>query len=69
VLSWYSGVDLDQLQHLREGGLISLDEAKLSQHARAIAECTVTNELYDTGESDESLDGVEFEEPSSAELP
>jgi hypothetical protein len=29
VLSWYSGVDLDQLEHLREGGLIGLDEAKL----------------------------------------
>jgi hypothetical protein len=69
VLSWYSGVDLDQLEHLREGGLICLDEAKLSQRAHTIAECTVTSELYDTGESDESLDGVDFEEPSSAELP
>jgi hypothetical protein len=69
VLSWYSGVDLDQLEHLREGGLIGLDEAKLRQRACAIAECTVTSELYDAGETDEYLDGVDFEEPSSAEAP
>jgi hypothetical protein len=29
VLSWYPGVNLDQLEHLREGGLVGLDEAKL----------------------------------------
>jgi hypothetical protein len=29
VLSWYQGVNLDQLKHLREGGLVGLDEAKL----------------------------------------
>jgi hypothetical protein len=29
VLLWYPGVNLDQLEHLREGGLASLDEAKL----------------------------------------
>jgi hypothetical protein len=69
VLSWYSGVNLDQLEHLREGGLVGFDEAKLRQRARAIAECTVTSELFDTKESDESLDGVDFEEPSSAEVP
>jgi hypothetical protein len=28
-LSWYTGVNLDQLEHLREGGLVGLDEAKL----------------------------------------
>jgi hypothetical protein len=69
VISWYSGVNLDQLEHLREGGLVGLDEAKLCQHARTIAECTDTNELYDARESDESLDGVDFEEPSSIEVP
>jgi hypothetical protein len=69
VLSWYSGVNLDQLEHLREGGLVSFDEAKLRQRAHAIAECTVTSELFDAEESDESLDGVDFEEPSSAEVP
>jgi hypothetical protein len=64
VLSWYSGVNLDQLEHLREGGLVSLDEAKLHRRARTIAESTDTSELYDAGESDESLDDVDFEEPS-----
>jgi hypothetical protein len=29
MLSWYQGVNLDQLKHLREGGLVGLDEAKL----------------------------------------
>jgi hypothetical protein len=37
VLSWYSGVNLDQLEHLHEGGLVGLDEAKLRQCARTIA--------------------------------
>jgi hypothetical protein len=69
MLSWYSGVNLDQLEHLREGGLVGLDEAKLRWHARTIAECTDTSELYDARESDESLDDVDFEEPSSAEVP
>jgi hypothetical protein len=69
VLSWYSGVNLDQLEHLHEGGLAGLDEAKLHQHARAIAECADTRMLFDTGESDESLDDADFEEPSSAEVP
>jgi hypothetical protein len=69
VLSWYLGVNLDQLEHLREGGLVGLDEAKLRQRARAIAECTITSELFDAKESDESLDGVDFKEPSSAEVP
>jgi hypothetical protein len=69
VLSWYSGVNLDQLEHLRESGLVGLDEAKLRQHARTIAECADTSLLFDTEESDESLDDVDFEEPSSAEVP
>jgi hypothetical protein len=69
VLSWYSGVNLDQLEHLREGGLAGLDEAKLRQRAHTIAECTDTNVLYDAGESEESLDDVDFEEPGSAEVP
>jgi hypothetical protein len=69
VLSWYSGVNLDQLEYLREGGLAGLDEAKLRQRARTIAECADTSMLFDTGESDESLDDVDFEEPNSAEVP
>jgi hypothetical protein len=69
VLSWYSGVNLDQLEHLHEGGLAGLDEAKLCQRARAIAECANTSVLFDTGESDESLNDVDFEEPSSTEAP
>jgi hypothetical protein len=69
VLSWYPGVKLDQLEHLREGGLVGLDEAKLRQRARTIVECANTSLLFDTRESDEYLDDVDFEEPSSAEVP
>jgi hypothetical protein len=29
VLSWYQGISLDQLEHLREGGLSSVDQVKL----------------------------------------
>jgi hypothetical protein len=49
--------------------LVGLDEAKLRQRARAIAECADTSVFYDAGESDESLDDVDFKEPSSAEVP
>jgi hypothetical protein len=69
VLSWYPGVNLDQLEHLREGGLTGLDKTKLRQCACAIAECADTDVLFDAGESDESLDDVDFGEPSSAEAP
>jgi hypothetical protein len=69
VLSWYPGVNLDLLENLREGRLAGLDKAKLRQRACAIAECAETNALFDAGDSDESLDGVDFEEPSSAEEP
>jgi hypothetical protein len=69
VLSWYSGVNLDQLVHLREGGLAGLDKTKLRQRARTIAECADTDVLFDTGESDESLDDADFKEPSSVEAP
>jgi hypothetical protein len=69
MLSWYPGVNLDQLEHLREGRLASLDEAKLHQRARAIAECADTSVLFDAGESDESLDDANLEEPSFAEAP
>jgi hypothetical protein len=69
MLLWYQGVNLDQLKHLREGGLIGLDEAKIRQCACAIAKCANTSELFDAGESDKSLDGVDFEEPSSMEVP
>jgi hypothetical protein len=69
VLSWYPGFNLDQLEHLREGGLVGLNEAKLCQRACTIIECADTSVLFDTGESDKSLDDVDFEEPSSAEAP
>jgi hypothetical protein len=69
VLSWYPGVNLDQLENLHEGGLAGLDKAKLRQRACAIAECAETDMLFDAGDSDESLDGMDFEEPSSAEEP
>jgi hypothetical protein len=69
VLSWYPGVSMDQLEHLREGGLAALDEAKLCQRARAIAECANISVLFDAGESDESLDDTDFGEPSFAEAP
>jgi hypothetical protein len=67
VLSWYPGVNLDQLENLRDGGLAGLDKAKLRQRACAIAECAETDVLFDTGDSDGSLDGMDFEEPGSAE--
>jgi hypothetical protein len=69
VLSWYPGVNLDQLENLREGGLAGLDQTKLRQRACAIAACAETDVLFDAGDSDESLDGVDFEEPGSAEEP
>jgi hypothetical protein len=69
VLSWYPGVNLDQLENLREGGLAGLDKVKLRQRARAIAECAETDVLFDAGDSDESLDGMDYEEPGFAEEP
>jgi hypothetical protein len=69
VLSWYPGVNLDQLENLHEGGLAGLDKVKLRQRACAIAECAETDVLFDAGDSDESLDGMDFEGPSSAEEP
>jgi hypothetical protein len=69
VLSWYLGVNLDQLEHLGKGGLADLDKTKLRQRARAIAECADTDVLFDAGESDESLDDADFKEPSSVEAP
>jgi hypothetical protein len=69
VLSWYPGVNLDQLENLREGGLAGLDKAKLRQRACAIAVCAETDALFNARDSDESLDGVDFEEPGSAEGP
>jgi hypothetical protein len=71
VLSWYQGVSLDQLEHLREGGLDNVDQAKLRQCACAIVKCANTKKFFDAGEggSDESLDDADFEEPSFAEAP
>jgi hypothetical protein len=70
VLSWYQGISLDQLEHLREGSLSSVDRVKLRHRACSIAECANTNELFDAGEggSNESLDNADFEEPGFAEV-
>jgi hypothetical protein len=67
VLSWYPGVNLDQLENLCEGGLAGLDRTKLRRRACAIAACAETDALFGAGDSDESLGGMDFEEPSSAE--
>jgi hypothetical protein len=69
VLSWYPGVNLDQLENPRENRLAGLDKIKLCQRACAIAECAKTDVLFDAGDSDESLDGMDFEEPGSAKEP
>jgi hypothetical protein len=69
MLSWYPDVNLDQLENLHEGGLAGLDKAKLRQRACAIAECADIDVLLDARDSDESLDGADFEEPSSAKEP
>jgi hypothetical protein len=68
-ISWYQIIKLDQLENLCEGGLAGLDKVKLRQRACAIAECAETDMLFDARDSDESLDGMDFEEPSSAEEP
>jgi hypothetical protein len=68
VLSWYPGISLDQLEHLREGGSAGLDKAKLRQCACTITECADTDVLFDAGDSDEPLDGADFKEPSSMEV-
>jgi hypothetical protein len=69
VLSWYPCVNLDQLENLREGGLAGFDRAKLHRRACAIAACAETDGLFDAGDSDESLGGMDFEESGSAEEP
>jgi hypothetical protein len=69
VLSWYPGVNLDQLENLREDGSAGLNKAKLRQRACAITECIDTDMLFDARDSDESLDGVDFEESSSTKEP
>jgi hypothetical protein len=51
VLSWYQGISLDQLEHLREDGLSGVDLVKLHQRFCAIAECADTDVLFDAGES------------------
>jgi hypothetical protein len=63
VLSWYQGISLDQLEHLREDSLSGIDMVKLCQCACAIAECANTDVLFDAGESDgdEAIDGMDFE--------
>jgi hypothetical protein len=66
---WYQGISLDQLEHLRKGGLSGLDRVKLRQHTCAIVKCANTDELFDAGESegDESVDDADFEELGFAE--
>jgi hypothetical protein len=63
VLLWYQGINLDQLEHLREDGLSGVDLVKLRQHACAIVECANTDKLFDAGESydDGAMDGMDFQ--------
>jgi hypothetical protein len=69
VLSWYQGINLDQLEHLREDGLSDVDLVKLRRRACAIAECANTDKLFEVGESDddEAMDVMEFEMPGFVE--
>jgi hypothetical protein len=39
VLSWYKGIDLDQLEHLCKDGLNDVDPTKLHRRACAITVC------------------------------
>jgi hypothetical protein len=52
ALSWYKGIDLDQLEHLRKDGLNDVDLAKLHRCACAIIECADTDALFDAGEAE-----------------
>jgi hypothetical protein len=52
ILSWYKGIDLAQLEHLRKDGLNDIDPAKLRRRACAIAECTNIDKLFDAGEGE-----------------
>jgi hypothetical protein len=63
VLSWYQGIDLDQLENLREDGQSNIDPAKLHWRAYTIVECTNTDKIFDAGESDDdgAADDMEFE--------
>jgi hypothetical protein len=56
ALSWYKGIDLDQLEHLRKDGLNDIDPAKLRQCVCAIVECADTATLFDTGEGEGDKD-------------
>jgi hypothetical protein len=60
MLSWYKGINLDQLEHLCKDGLNDVDPAKLCRHACAIMECADTATLFDTGEGEGDED-VELE--------
>jgi hypothetical protein len=69
VLSWYQGINPDQLEHLHEDVLSDVDLVKLCRRAYAIAECANTDKLFDAGESDNdgAMDGMDFETPGLVE--
>jgi hypothetical protein len=69
VLSWYQGINLDQLEHLRKDGLSDVESVKLRWHACAIAECANIDKLFDVGESndDGAVDDMDFEAPGFVE--
>jgi hypothetical protein len=66
---WYQGINLDQLEHLREDVLSDVDLVKLCWRACAIAECANIDKLFDAGENDddEAIDGMDFEAPGFVE--
>jgi hypothetical protein len=69
VLSWYQGINLDQLEHLHEDSLSDVDLVKLCRCACAIAECANTNKLVNKGESDDdgAVDDMDFKAPGFVE--
>jgi hypothetical protein len=69
MLSWYQGINLDQLEHLREDGLSDLDSVKLRWRACAIVECANTDKPFDAGERDDdgAVDDMDFEAPGFME--
>jgi hypothetical protein len=70
VLSWYEGVDLNQLEYRRKGGLDNINLVALHQRACAITECADMDKFFFAGENaggegedDEELEVSSFTDP------
>jgi hypothetical protein len=70
VLSWYEGVDLNQLEYRRKGGLDNINLVALRQRACAITECADMDKFFfasenagGEGEDDEELEVSSFTDP------